>query len=280
MPFAAGWLAPHASVTPADDLLLELRRHEDADEVALIRRALDAAQAGYAWARAALDASTDEVTLHAGMLGAATAHAGETLREFGNDFLIGTLGSEPRRRRARAGEIAILDATVTLRGYRADMCRPFAVDRRPSTVQVNVRRRIVDAFDRIERTIAPGARCRELDRDIRGMLHGHHGWTFEHHLGHGIGLDAHEAPRINPHWDDTFQVGDLVAVEPGRYGGDFYAGLRIEQVLLCVRDRARAIDVFSNGSDMRAVESAIPKARESSSATVHRVWRGRSRTTR
>ena len=187
MPFAAGWLAPHASVTPADDLLLELRRHEDADEVALIRRALDAAQAGYAWARAALDASTDEVTLHAGMLGAATAHAGETLREFGNDFQIGTLGSEPRRRRARAGEIAILDATVTLRGYRADMCRPFAVDRRPSTVQVNVRRRIVDAFDRIERTIAPGARCRELDRDIRGMLHGHHGWTFEHHLGHGIG---------------------------------------------------------------------------------------------
>ena len=41
------------------------------------------------------------------------------------------------------------------------------------------------------------------------MLDGFSGWTFKHHLGHGIGLCNHEAPRLNPRWNDTLEVGDV-----------------------------------------------------------------------
>ena len=60
------------------------------------------------------------------------------------------------------------------------------------------------------------------------MLDGQHGWRFFHHLGHGIGLFPHEAPRLNPNWDDVFEVGDVFTVEPGLYGEDLNAGIRIE----------------------------------------------------
>jgi Xaa-Pro aminopeptidase len=61
------------------------------------------------------------------------------------------------------------------------------------------------------------------------MLDGHHGWRFFHHLGHGIGLSSHEAPRLNPNWDESFQVGDVFTLEPGLYGDELQAGLRIEE---------------------------------------------------
>ena len=64
------------------------------------------------------------------------------------------------------------------------------------------------------------------------MIDGRNGWRFTHHLGHGIGLAPHEAPRLNPHWDDIFQVGDVFTAEPGLYGVDLRAGVRIEQEYL------------------------------------------------
>jgi Xaa-Pro dipeptidase len=53
-------------------------------------------------------------------------------------------------------------------------------------------------------------------------------WEFPHHLGHGTGLSIHEAPHLNPHWDDWLKRGDLFTVEPGLYGPDLAGGVRIE----------------------------------------------------
>jgi Xaa-Pro aminopeptidase len=52
--------------------------------------------------------------------------------------------------------------------------------------------------------------------------------VFNHHLGHGIGLFPHEAPHLNPHWDDTLEVGEVFAAEPGLYAPELKAGMRIE----------------------------------------------------
>jgi Xaa-Pro dipeptidase len=81
----------------------------------------------------------------------------------------------------------------------------------------------------VESEISPQTSCRKLVQIAQDMLQGYRGWTFGHHLGHGIGLGTHEAPRLNSHWDDAMQVGDVFTVEPGLYGEDLRAGLRIEQ---------------------------------------------------
>jgi Xaa-Pro aminopeptidase len=206
------------------------RRAKWTDEVALLTRAIAATEAAYQYAYDALQPGITEVELFAGIQAAAAASAGEVLGEFGNDFQIGANGSSPRRRPAQEGEVAILDLSVVLRGYSSDMCRSFVVGRRPSQAQWTAHRRIIETLAFIEEAVQPGGSCRALFHRVHEMLDGFHGWSFHHHLGHGIGMSPHEAPRLNPHWDDSFQLGDVFAAEPGLYGAELRAGMRIEQV--------------------------------------------------
>jgi len=68
--------------------------------------------------------------------------------------------------------------------------------------------------------------------------------VFPHHLGHGIGLDAHEVPRLNPEWDDTLQVGDVIAIEPALYATELRSGIRLEQNYLITESGAERLSVF------------------------------------
>lgn len=206
-----------------------LRRRKMVDEVALLRQAIQATEAAYQYAKDHLAAGVTEVELFAGMQMAAANCAGEVLGEFGNDFQIGGVGSAPRRRAAQDGEVAVLDVSVVLRGYRSDLCRSFVVGRRPSDAQRAAYERIIQVLALVEERVRPGVSCRRVFEEAHALLEGFRGWSFPHHLGHGIGLSAHEAPRLNPHWDDEFAVGDVFTAEPGLYDADLRAGMRIEQ---------------------------------------------------
>jgi Xaa-Pro dipeptidase len=218
--------------TPLQQVLLSMRRRKHADEVALLKRAIAATEAAYGFAREAVHGGASEVELVAGMLSAATAAAGEILGEFGNDFQIGAVGSLPRNRVPQPGETAILDLSVVLREYRSDMCRTFVVGRQPSESQQSARARLIEALDYVRHTAKAGSSCKELYHALHGMLEGYRGWRFPHHLGHGIGLSPHEAPRLNPHWDDVLEPGDVITAEPGLYAPELRAGLRIEEIFL------------------------------------------------
>jgi Xaa-Pro aminopeptidase len=62
---------------------------------------------------------------------------------------------------------------------------------------------------------------KELDKNLP--------WFFNHHLGHGVGLAAHEGPHLNPNWDEHFVEGDYFTVEPGLYHDELRQGIRLEQ---------------------------------------------------
>ncbi len=220
---------PHR-VTDAMPMMLPLRRRKDDDEVSLLRRATQAAEAGLSWARSALGEGVDETWLFAGIQQAAVWNAGETLGEFGNDFQVGAVGSAPRRRKAKSHEIAIFDVSVVLRGYSSDMCRSFVVGGQPTAEQCDAHEQITRILAYVERNVQPGVRCRDVFEYARQQLDGYRGYRFTHHLGHGIGLSAHEAPRINPHYDDSFQIGDVFTIEPGLYDPSLKAGIRVENI--------------------------------------------------
>ena len=67
--------------------------------------------------------------------------------------------------------------------------------------------------------------------------------SFCHHLGHGIGLGVHEAPRLNPHWADTLEPGDVFTVEPGLYYTGL-GGVRIEDLVIIETDGYRNVTTF------------------------------------
>ena len=163
------------------------------------------------------------------MHAAAVEVAGEPLTDLGNDYQCNSPGGPPRARPAQAGELFILDLGPAYRGYYADNCRTFAVDGSPTDEQREAWERIVAVLDMIERTVRPGVRCKTVFQQACDMLDCYCPKSFCHHLGHGFGLFPHEAPHLNPHWDDTFEEGEVFTAEPGLYGPQLRAGIRLEQ---------------------------------------------------
>jgi Xaa-Pro aminopeptidase len=218
--------APLIDVEPT---LYRLRRYKHADELVFMQRAIDANRAMYDAAREFVQPGTHELDLYAQLHTAAVRELGEPLTYFGQDFQCGSRGGPPRDRTANSGELYILDLGVGFRGYFSDTSRTIAVNGEPSDNQQRAWCAVVEVFDFIAAEVKPGVSCRRVFAEVQQMLDRHKPWVFDHHLGHGVGLYPHEAPHLNPHWDDTFEEGDFFTAEPGLYHEELQRGLRLEQ---------------------------------------------------
>lgn len=212
-----------------DATMFRLRRKKDADEILLLKRANDANRVMYERARELIKPGINELDLYSELQTVAVRELGEPLTYFGQDFRCAARGGAPRDRLAQAGELFILDLGVGLRGYHSDNARTIAVDRSPTEAQQQAWEQIAAVFPMVEATIKPGTSCSELYERAKEMLAEAPLGVFNHHLGHGVGLAPHEGPHLNPNWDDTFEVGDFIAVEPGLYDEDLNHGIRLEQ---------------------------------------------------
>lgn len=210
--------------------LWQLRRKKDPDELALIRQAIACTDAMYARAREIIRPGICELDVFSELFTAAVKTAGEILTEpLGNDFQCNSPGGMPRNRLAQSGELYILDLGPCVGGYYADNCRTFAVDGEPTTLQQKAWKEIVEVLTMVEESVRPGVACREIFAKANEQLNSLNLGEFHHHLGHGIGLYPHETPHLNPHWNDVFMEGDVFTAEPGLYGPDLKAGIRLEQ---------------------------------------------------
>jgi Xaa-Pro aminopeptidase len=226
------------------DELKTMRRAKDADEMTLIRRAIAGTEAAYARAREIIEPGVSEVRIYAEMLAAATEAVGEPLGEMGNDFQSGAGGGAPRMRPVEAGELMPLDVSVIVRGYSSDLCRTFSIDGTPTADQKEAHARLVAALQYVENTARSGGSCISMYNEINERLNGDRRWKFPHHLGHGIGMSPHEAPRLNPNWDDTFTPGDVFTAEPGLYGPSLKTGIRLEENYLVTEDGLEKLSHF------------------------------------
>ena len=210
--------ATSSQTTDIEPDLWQLRRNKDPDELAMIGRAIECTEAMYRRAREIIQPGAAAVDV-----------AGEPLTALGNDYQANSPGGPPRPRQARAGELFVLDLGPAYRGYYADNCRTISVDGQPNDDQLTAWQAIVDTLDMVERTVRPGVSCQELFHAAQKMLDEYRPGAFFHHLGHAFGLFPHEGPHLNPNWDDTFEEGDVFTAEPGLYGPELQAGIRLEQ---------------------------------------------------
>ena len=209
--------------------ILRLRKRKAPDELAALKRSIAVSESMYAYAKANIRPSLDELDFYSGIRGAAIASAGCDPERFGNDYRSGAGGGSPRKRPMQAGELYVLDAGPSLDGYHADNCRTFAVDCQGTSVQHEACQRIIEALAYAQGLIKPGLSCREQFSKVKAFMStaGHSGLC--HHLGHGIGLQAHESPQLNPEYDAVFEAGDVFTMEPGLYSKELNAGIRLEQ---------------------------------------------------
>lgn len=217
-----------AELVDIEPTLYRLRRKKDADELAHIRKAIAGTEKMYQRAREIIEPGISELHVFNELQAAAVNEFGEMLTGTGNDYQVASRGGPPRNeRRAQAGELYILDLGPAYRGYFADNCRTIAVSD-VSEQQRTAYEHVMRVFDHVELHVQPGVSAQQLFHEAQAILDESPVGVFNHHLGHGIGLFPHEAPHLNPRWDDTFEIGDVFTVEPGLYAPELKAGLRIE----------------------------------------------------
>ena len=134
-------------------------------------------------------------------------------------------------KRVRKGELVTLDFGCTVSGFCSDITRTIAigkVSRRLRSVYQAVLAAQLTALSAV-RAGVPG---RAVDAEARRVLAAAkmERW-FRHSLGHGLGLEVHESPRLAPRSRDTLEEGQVVTVEPGVYIPGT-GGVRIEDDVL------------------------------------------------
>ncbi len=244
---SAAWAELGGTSTATVDIepeILQLRRRKDADELAMIRHAIGGTEAMYARARETIEPGITELRVFNELQAAAVETIGEMLSGTGNDYQCNSPGGPPRDRAACDGELFVLDLGPAYRGYYADNCRTFAVNSQPTDEQLRAHAAIVSVLDHVAATVKPGVSCAGLFAEAKAMLDEYEPGSFHHHLGHGIGLYPHEAPHLNPSWDDTFQEGDIFTAEPGLYNEALRAGIRIEENYLVTADGVEQLTRF------------------------------------
>lgn len=225
--------------------IYRLRRRKDPDELARLRKAIAATGAMYRRAREIIHPGINELTVFNELQAAAVLECGEMLTGTGNDYACGVHGGPPRDRPIEAGELYILDLGPAFRGYYADNARVIAVGGKPTDRQIAAWETVASVFPMIELRIRPGRRCREIFEEAKQIIARFPGGVWHSHLGHGIGLFPHEAPHLNPNWDDAFEVGDVIAVEPAVYlDAELRAGIRLENNYLVTEDGIELLSDF------------------------------------
>jgi Xaa-Pro aminopeptidase len=159
--------------------------------------------------------------------------------------------AEPGERQIGSGELVVFDMGAQLDGYCSDGTRTFAVGEpgeESRAVYETVRAAQAAALD----AVVAGVGGEELDRVAREVIaEAGHGDRFGHGLGHGVGLEVHEAPRVSPRSDDVLEVGEVVTIEPGVYlPGKL--GVRIEDLVVVSQDGCR--NLSSLPKDLQLVE--------------------------
>jgi Xaa-Pro aminopeptidase len=137
-------------------------------------------------------------------------------------------------------------------GCFADMTRTFVAGEIPDEIR-RWHSLCEQALGRAKEVIRPGANAREPFESVCELFHEHGFPTqlskeagstleegFNHSLGHGVGLQVHEAPSLGRTRGYELVAGDVVAVEPGLYHPDV-GGVRLEDLVLVTQDGCEAI---------------------------------------
>ena len=223
-----------AELVPVKGLVESLRMVKSADELALIRQAVQISDGAYDHLKR---------TIRPGMTEKQVAWDLEVwMRTHGADGIAfpiavasGPNGAMPHAlasdRKIQEGETITVDMGATVRGYNSDLTRSFCLgnadDRFHKVYDIVLR-----AQETAKRNLKPGVSGKDGDAFARDVIAvAGYGEQFGHGLGHGVGLAVHEGPGLGPSSTDILAPGHVATVEPGIYIPG-WGGVRIEDMVL------------------------------------------------
>ena len=146
----------------------------------------------------------------------------------------------PGSRKLRKGDMITMDYGAKVGGYCSDMTRTVALGE-PSAEMRRVYDTVLHAQEACEQALAAGKCCFDIDKLARDYIDGQgYAGRFGHGLGHAVGIDIHENPRLSMTCHDILQSGVVMTVEPGVYLPGV-GGVRIENTCLVTEGGCEAL---------------------------------------
>jgi len=227
----------------ANSLIRGLRAIKDTQEIELIRQACKFADAAMKVASETIRAGVTEKEV--------AAEAEYAMRKAGSDgpafetiVSSGAHSAFPHgcnmEKTIDKGDLVMVDLGATYKFYRSDITRTFTVGK-ATEQQRQMFETVKLAHQKAVEAIKPKVMAREVDLAARQVIEATGcGELCVHNLGHGVGLEVHEAPVLSPDSKDVLEDGMVMTVEPGIYMPGF-GGVRLEDTVLVTRDGAEKL---------------------------------------
>ncbi|MHC5037746.1 MAG: M24 family metallopeptidase [Planctomycetota bacterium] len=234
-------------IVPTTGLVESLRMQKDEKEVQAIESALRAAESAFQTLRSEIRPGQTEKEI-ADRLESLLRQAGARKGAFDACVLAGEGAAHPHgmptaTRRWREDEGLLLDFGAFREGYHCDLTR-MVYAQPPGSPQAEIHGLVHEAQQKAIASIRPGVPAKAVDRVARDVIEGAgYGNAFRHGLGHGVGLQVHEAPRISWLGEAVLSPGHVFTVEPGIYLPGV-GGVRIEDMVLVTEEGVRTLSTL------------------------------------
>lgn len=231
-------LRSNVVLEPTHSVVQKLRLHKDSEEVATIREAAQITVSAFGAVLELLKPGMTERQVQRMLrttmedMGA-EGEAFETIVLFGKRTCL--VHGKPSDYPLHKNELVLMDFGARYQGYCSDFTRTFSFGR--------ATRKAADSFEVVRKALQKaaskaksGTACSKMDIATRE----HFRKTgrekeYLHALGHGVGLEIHEAPRLNIHSNSVLSPDMVITIEPGLYSRQ-WGGIRLENLYLVKKE--------------------------------------------
>jgi Xaa-Pro aminopeptidase len=234
---------PEVLLIPADGAIERLRAVKDAQELAYIERAAALTDAA---AERVISLVRPGVTERELALAAEDCIRNEGGAELAFPPIVASgprsaqCHAEPGPRELGRGDLVVIDVGARCEGYGADITRTVAVGT-ATAMQRDLYALCWRAQAAGLAAVKGGIRCRDLDHAARSVIEdAGRGSQFGHGLGHGVGLEPHEAPRLTSMEEAIVDAGMTMTIEPGIYTIEA-GGVRLEDLVVVTESGHRVL---------------------------------------
>ncbi len=234
---------PDINVRPEEKLTASLRVIKDDGEVRAIQQSVDLADQAFQYILGELKPGLREKDIEL-KLEYFMRSAGAKGSAFDIIVASGERGALPHGvasdKEMKQGEMVTMDFGCILHGYCSDITRTVFLGKAGKR-EKEIYRLVQEGQKMGVAAVRPGIRGEEADDVVRDFFAAAgHKAHFGHGLGHGVGMEVHEAPRLAPGAKEVLQPGMVVTVEPGIYIQGF-GGVRIEDMVLVTEEGCRIL---------------------------------------